>query len=89
MDMHRTAQEIGLFLTAINLVAVMNSPDVQDKVGASMPLPDSDTEKKVSDIAKWLAGFGKRKYIFLTEQRWNCSKNLIFLLRSIPATECL
>ena len=56
MDMHRTAKEIGLFLTAINLVAVMDSPDVQDKVGASMPLPDSDTEKKVSDIAKWLAG---------------------------------
>lgn len=23
MDMHRTAKEIGLFLTAINLVAVM------------------------------------------------------------------
>ena len=40
MDMHRTAKEIGLFLTAINLVAVMDSPDVQDKVGASMPLPD-------------------------------------------------
>lgn len=54
MDMHRTAKEIGLFLTAINLVAVMDSPDVQDKVGASMPLPDSDTEKKVSDIAKCL-----------------------------------
>ena len=35
MDMHRTAKEIGLFLTAINLVAVMDSPDVQDKVGAS------------------------------------------------------
>lgn len=46
MDMHRTAKEIGLFFTAINLVAVMDSPDVQDKVGASMPLPDSDTEKK-------------------------------------------
>lgn len=68
MDMHRTAKEIGLFLTAINLVAVMDSPDVQDKVGASMPLPDSDTEKKVSDIAKWLAGFGKRKYMFLTPE---------------------
>lgn len=34
MDMHRTAKEIGLFLTAINLVAVMDSPDVQDKVAA-------------------------------------------------------
>ena len=68
MDMHRTAKEIGLFLTAINLVAVIDSPDVQDKVGASMPLPDSDTEKKVSDIAKWLTGFGKRKYMFLTPE---------------------
>lgn len=68
MDMHRTAKEIGLFLTAINLVAVMDSPDVQDKVGASMPLPDSDTEKNVSEIAKWLIGFGKRKYMFLTPE---------------------
>lgn len=34
MDMHRTAKEIGLFFTAINLVAVMDSPDVQDKVWA-------------------------------------------------------
>lgn len=68
MDMHKTAKEIGLFLTAINLVAVMNSLDVQEKVGASMPLPDSDTESKVSKIIKWLIRFGKRKYMFLTPE---------------------
>lgn len=68
MDMHKTAKEIGLFLTAINLATVMNSPDVQDKVGASMPLPDSDTERKVSNIVKWLVGFGKRNYMFLTPE---------------------
>ena len=43
MDMHKMAKEIGLFLTAINLVEVMGSPDVQDKIGASMPLPAPDT----------------------------------------------
>lgn len=68
MDMHKTAKEIGLFLTAINLVEVMNSPDVQDKVGASMPLPDPDIERRISDIVKWLTGFGKRKYMFLTPE---------------------
>ena len=57
-----------MFLTAINLVAVMDSPDVQDKVGASMPLPGSNIEEKVHDIVKWLTGFGKRKYMFLTPE---------------------
>ena len=68
MDMHRTAKEIGLFLTAINLVEVMDSPEVQNKVGVSMPLPDSDIEEKVSDIIKWITRFGKRKYMFLTPE---------------------
>lgn len=31
-----------------------------------MPLPDSNTKEKVSDIVKWLTGFGKCKYMFLT-----------------------
>lgn len=68
MDLQRTGKEIGLFLTAINLVAVMDSAEVQDKVGASMPLPDSNTKEKVSEIVKWLTGFGKRKYMFLTPE---------------------
>lgn len=68
MDLQRIGKEIGLFLTAINLVAVMDSPAVQDKVGVSMPLPDSNTEEKVNDIVKWLTGFGKRKYMFLTPE---------------------
>ena len=43
MDMQKTAREIGLFETAVNLVAVCDSSDVQTKVGASMPLPDANT----------------------------------------------
>lgn len=68
MNIQKTAKEIGLFLTANNLAEVADSPDVQDKVGASMPLPDSDTENNVSNIVEWLIGFGKRKYMFLTPE---------------------
>lgn len=68
MDLQRTGKEIGLFLTAINLIDVMDSPDVQEKVGASMPLPDTYTGEKVSEVVKWLTGFGKRKYMFLTPE---------------------
>lgn len=45
MDMQKTAREIGLFETAVNLVAVCDSSDVQTKVGASMPLPDANITK--------------------------------------------
>lgn len=68
MDMQKTAREIGLFLSAINLAEVLNSSDVQDKVGASMPLPDPDTAEKLISIVKWLTSFGKRKYMFLTPE---------------------
>ena len=68
MDMQKTAREIGLFLSAINLSEVLNSPDVQDKVGASMPIPNSDTAVKLISIVKWLKSFGKRKYMFLTPE---------------------
>ena len=68
MDMQKTAREIGPFLTAINLSLVLNSSDVQDKVGASMPLPASDIAEKVPSIVKWLISFGKSKYMFLTPE---------------------
>lgn len=65
MDMQKTAREIGLFETGINLSKVCNSADVIQKVGASMPLPDEDIADRIPQIAKWLHGFGKRKYMFL------------------------
>ena len=54
MDMQKTAREIGLFETAVNLVAVCDSSDVQAKVGASMPLPDANITKNIKFIADWL-----------------------------------
>ena len=65
MDMQKTAREIGLFETAVNLVAVCNSNDVQAKVGASMPLPDVNIMVNIKSIAEWLVSFGKKKYLFM------------------------
>lgn len=68
MDMQKTAREIGLFETAVNLAKVSNSADVIQKVGASMPLPDEDIEVRVRQAAEWLLSFGKSKYMFLTPE---------------------
>lgn len=65
MDIQKTAREIGLFETAVNLANVSNSADVIQKVGASMPLPDEDIGVRVKKIAEWLLSFGKSKYMFL------------------------
>lgn len=68
MDMQKTAREIGLFETGINLSKVCDSNDVILKVGASMPLPDEDITDRISQIAAWLHAFGKSKYMFLTPE---------------------
>ena len=68
MDMQKTAREIGLFETAVNLVSVCDSSDVQEKVGASMPLPDVNIMKNIESIAEWLVSFGKKKYLFMTPE---------------------
>lgn len=68
MDMQKTAREIGLFETGINLSKVCNSTDVIQKVGASMPLPDEDIADQIPQIAAWLHSFGKNKYMFLTPE---------------------
>ena len=68
MDMQKTAREIGLFETAVNLFRVIDSEDVIQKVGASMPLPDTDVGIKISEAADWLISFGKSKYMFLTPE---------------------
>ena len=65
MDMQRTAREIGLFETAINLVSVYDSSDVHVKVGASMPLPDVRITQNIKSIAEWLVSFRKKKYLFM------------------------
>lgn len=68
MNMQKTAREIGVFETGINLSSVCSSPDVVRKVGASMPLPDEDIADRIPRIAAWLHGFGKSKYLFLTPE---------------------
>lgn len=68
MDMQKTAREIGLFETAVNLAKVSNSADVIQKVGASMPLPDEGIGFRVRQVAEWLLSFGKSKYMFLTPE---------------------
>lgn len=68
MDMQKTAREIGLFETGINLSKVCTSIDVIQKVGASMPLPDEDISEQIPRIAAWLHSLGKRKYMFLTPE---------------------
>ena len=68
MDMQKTAREIGLFETAVNLAKVRNSADVIHKVGASMPLPDEGIGVRVGQVAEWLLSFGKSKYMFLTPE---------------------
>lgn len=68
MDMQKTAREIGLFETAVNLAKVSNSADVIQKVGASMPLPDEGIGGRVERGAEWLLSFGKSKYMFLTPE---------------------
>lgn len=68
MDMQKTAREIGLFETAVNLAKVSDSADVIQKVGASMPLPGEDIVDRVEQLAKWLLDFDKIKYMFLTPE---------------------
>lgn len=65
MDMQKTAREIGLFETAVNLVSVCDSIDVREKIGDSLPLPDTYISQNIKDIAKWLVSFKKNKYLFV------------------------
>ena len=90
MDIQRTAREIGLFETAVNLAKVSNSADVIQKVGASMPLPDENIGARVEKIAEWLLSFGKSKYMFLTpeialiEEMGKHTNNEIEVIIAIP-----
>lgn len=68
MDMLKTVREIGFFETGCNLVEVIASEDVQAKAGVVMPLPKQVLVNSISDIADWLAAFGKEKYMFLSPE---------------------
>lgn len=68
MDMIKTAQEIGLIETAVNLSQVCESGDVIDEVGVSMPMPDKNIASKIPETVEWIRSHGKSKYLFLTPE---------------------
>lgn len=68
MDAQKIAREIGLIETAVNIAAVRDSRDVVDQVGASMPLPAPNIREDAEAMVKWLLGFHKKKYMFLTPE---------------------
>lgn len=90
MDMKKTAREIGLFETAVNLARVKKSTEVIQKVGAAMPLPDEDIRDRIGQIADWLIGFGKNKYMFfmpeiaLIEKVGRMAKDNMEMIIAIP-----
>ena len=68
MDIQKTAKEIGVFETAINLSFVSESPEVTQKISDSFPLPSTDITERTKRIAEWLLSFGKNKYMFLSPE---------------------
>ncbi len=68
MDLQKTAKEIGFFETARNLDKVKNSIEVTRKAGGSMPLPSGNINYRIKEAARWLRGYGKTKYMFLTPE---------------------
>lgn len=68
MDMLKTVREIGFFETSSNLVNVIDSCDIQAKVGNIMPLPTAEFVEKIPKIAEWLTSFGKDRYLFFTPE---------------------
>lgn len=68
MDAIKTIREIGSFMANENIVKVLDSGDVRTKVGAVMPLPGTGFQDSVNNVADWLAGFGKSKYMFFSPE---------------------
>lgn len=68
MDAIKTIREIGPFMANENIVKVLDSEDVRTKVGAVMPLPGTGFQDSVNNVADWLAGFGKSKYMFFSPE---------------------
>lgn len=68
MDLLKSVREIGFFEMSANLTKVLNSEAVWSKAGAAMPPPETGLADNIEKIAKWLASFGKSKYMFLTPE---------------------
>lgn len=68
MDMLRTVREIGFWETGHNLEKVLRSDAVRRKAGETFPLPDKGVADSIERLAVYLAGLGKRKYMFLTPE---------------------
>lgn len=68
MDIMKTMQEIGPFQLGMNLADVSDSSEIIKEVGTSMPMPDPDIVARVPEIVKYLRGFCKNKYLFLTPE---------------------
>ena len=68
MDIRETVREVGAFEVAKNLSIIRESADGLYKLGAFMPLPDTDIEERTVEAAKFLLSLGKKKYMFLTPE---------------------
>ena len=53
---------------AKNVASLTGSEDIMEKVGGSMPLPDTDAADRIVSAAEWLIGFGKSRYMFLNPE---------------------
>jgi len=68
MNLLKAVREIGFFEMSVNLTKVLDSAAVWSKAGALLPLPEAALADNIEKIAKWLASFGKSKYLFLTPE---------------------
>ncbi len=68
MDLLKTVREIGFFETSRNLMPVMHSEELQEKVGAVMPLPTQNPDENIDKVAAWLQTFHKDHYMFLNPE---------------------
>lgn len=66
MNEIKTAEEIGFVQSGINLVEVMASESIREKVGAVMPLPPENLNEHAEKMASYLASLGKTKMMFLS-----------------------
>lgn len=68
MDILKTAREIGFYETAINVQKVGITETLREKVGTTFPLPAEDVQNDCTNAAKWLLGFKKSKYLFISPE---------------------
>ena len=68
MNVLRTAEEIGLVQVGLNVVELLSSEELRNKVGAVMPLPSIKLKDNVEKMVAWIAELGKSKLMFLTPE---------------------